>query len=205
MTLASTFIFLLAYATAVAVPGPGLAALLARVLARGPVGIAPFIVGFIIGDLTWFAVAAAGIAALAETLGSLFTFIRFAGAAYLLYMAYKLVTARPEPVDLSAEPHPSSAARREFASSLALALGNPKVILFFMALLPTVVDLSTLTFSTGLELALLICVVQATILGVYTYAAVRARRLFTSRRAVRALNIGTGTVMAGAAIAVATR
>lgn len=205
MTLATMLIFLLAYATAVAVPGPGLAALLARVLARGPVGIAPFIGGFIMGDLIWFAVAVAGMAALAETLGSLFTVIRFAGAAYLLYVAYKLVTARPEPVDLNAEPALSSGAGREFASSLALALGNPKVILFFMALLPTVVDLSSLSVGTGLELAVLICVVQALILGAYTYAAARARRLFTSRRAVRALNIGTGTVLASAAAAVATR
>jgi threonine/homoserine/homoserine lactone efflux protein len=205
VTLATLLVFLLAYATAVAVPGPGLAALIARVLARGPAGVAPFIAGFIVGDLTWFAVAAAGMAALADTLGSLFTFIRFAGAAYLLYVAYKLVTARPEPVDPHAEPAPAGGAAREFASSLALALGNPKVILFFMALLPTVVDLSALTLRTGVELALLICVVQATILGAYTYAAARARRLFTSRRAVRALNIGTGTVMAGAAVAVATR
>jgi threonine/homoserine/homoserine lactone efflux protein len=70
MTLASMFLFLLAYATAVAVPGPGLAALIARVLARGAGGVAPFIAGFIVGDLVWFAIAAAGMAALAETLGS---------------------------------------------------------------------------------------------------------------------------------------
>jgi threonine/homoserine/homoserine lactone efflux protein len=205
MTLASMFLFLLAYATAVAVPGPGLAALIARVLARGAGGVAPFIAGFIVGDLVWFAIAAAGMAALAETLGSFFTFVRLAGAAYLLYIAYKLFTAPPEPVDLNAPPAPTTGAGRAFASSLALALSNPKVILFFMALLPTVIDLSALTLGTALELALLICVVQAALLGAYTYAAVRARRLFTSRRAVRALNIGTGTVITGAAVAVATR
>jgi threonine/homoserine/homoserine lactone efflux protein len=88
---------------------------------------------------------------------------------------------------------------------LLLTLGNPKVILFFMALLPSVLELSELTLTTGLELAVLLCAAQATILGGYTYAAARARRLFTSRRAVRALNLGTGAVMAGAAVAVATR
>lgn len=205
MTIATMLVFLLAYATAVAVPGPGLAALIARVLARGPGGVAPFIAGFIVGDLAWFAIAAAGMAALAETLGSLFTLIRFAGAAYLLYIAYKLITAPPEPVDLQADAGPAAGRRREFASSLMLALGNPKVILFFMALLPSVVDLSMLTVEAGLELALLICLVQATLLGAYTFVAARARRLFTSRRALRALNIGTGTIMAGAAVAVATR
>lgn len=205
MTLATMLLFLLAYATAVAVPGPGLAALIARVLARGTAGVAPFIAGFIVGDLVWFAIAAAGMAALAESLGALFIVIRFAGAAYLLYVAYKLVTARPDPVDLSTQAPPGGGAWRAFATSLALALGNPKVILFFMALLPTVLDLSTLTLTTGLELAFLICVVQAALLAGYTLAAARARRLFTSRKAMRALNIATGTVITGAAVAVATR
>ena len=109
---------------------PGLSALIARVLARGPVGIAPFIAGFVVGDLVWVAVAVAGMAALADTLGSLFILLRFAGAAYLLFVAFKLVTASPEPVDLAVEHAPGSGATREFGSSLLLTLGNPKVILF---------------------------------------------------------------------------
>lgn len=205
VTLSTMLVFLLAYATAVAVPGPSLAALLARILARGSAGAAAFISGFILGDLIWFAVAAAGLAALAETLGPVFVAIRYAGAAYLLFIAYRLVTATPEPVDIDAAPPQSSGLARDLASSLMLQLGNPKTILFFMALLPSVVDLGALTVGTALEFALIICVAQAVILGAYTFAAARARRVFTSRRSIRALNVGTGTVIAGAAVAVATR
>jgi threonine/homoserine/homoserine lactone efflux protein len=205
MTLAAMIVFLLAYATAVAIPGPGLAALLARVLARGTQGTAAFIGGFIVGDIVWFSVAAVGLAALAETLGTLFTIIRYAGAAYLLFIAYKLITAPAEPVDLDGATAEPTDALRDFGTSLMLQLGNPKAILFFMALLPSVVDLSTVTTETGLTLALIIGVTQAAILAAYTFTAARARRIFTSRRSVRALNVGTGTIIAGAAVAVASR
>lgn len=77
MALRTIAIFLLAYATAVAVPSPGLAALIARVLARGPRGISPFVAGFIVGDLIYFVIAVAGMAALANTLGPLFTVFLF--------------------------------------------------------------------------------------------------------------------------------
>ncbi|HYE52375.1 MAG TPA: LysE family translocator [Azospirillaceae bacterium] len=204
MTLAGLLVFVAAYALAVASPGPGIAALVARVLARGLTGVGPYIAGFIVGDLAWFTVAAAGMAVLAQQLEGVFTLIRYAGAAYLLYIAWKLVTAPAAGLEPGAEPPPEGAAKA-FLSSLALTLGNPKVIVFFMALLPTVVDLRRLTLAGALEIAVAITVVLFLVLSAYALAAARARSLFRSARAVRALNLGTGAVMAGAAVAVATR
>jgi len=66
-------------------------------------------------------------------------------------------------------------------------------------------QLDTLSFSGFVEIAAVIVIVLAAVLGAYALAAARARRLFTSSRAVRAINRGTGVVMAGAAVAVATR
>jgi threonine/homoserine/homoserine lactone efflux protein len=68
-----------------------------------------------------------------------------------------------------------------------------------------VIDLTNLTPMAFLEVAGAICVILTAVLTVYSIAAFRARRLFKSRRAVRWLNRSTGTVMAGAAIAVASR
>ncbi|HYC04520.1 MAG TPA: LysE family translocator [Azospirillaceae bacterium] len=204
MTLAGLLVFVAAYALAVASPGPGVAALLARVLSRGLSGIVPFIAGFVVGDLVWFTVAAAGLAALAQTLEGVFTVVRYAGAAYLLYIAWKLITAPAAAIDTGAAPVPEDG-RRAFLSSLALTLGNPKTIVFFMALLPTVVDLRTLTVLGALEIAGTIIVVLSALFAAYALAAARARRLFRSARAMKALNVGTGAVMAGAAVAVATR
>ena len=55
--IAHLVVFAAIYAAAVASPGPGIAALVARVLAEGTRGNGAFVAGFIVGDLIWFAVA----------------------------------------------------------------------------------------------------------------------------------------------------
>ena len=202
MTAAGFAVFAVAYFVAVASPGPGVAALVARVLARGPRGVGAFIGGYVAGDLVWFAVAATGLAVVAHTLGWLFAAIRYAGAAYLLYLAWKAWHA---PAEVRGATVADEGAPRLFLAGLALTLGNPKVILFFLALLPTLVDLARLDLATALELAALMAAILGGTLAAYPLAAARARRLFTSPRALRLVNRGTGAVMAGAAVAVAAR
>jgi threonine/homoserine/homoserine lactone efflux protein len=197
-------LFCLMYLIATATPGPGIAAILARVLGRGHDGIASFIAGYVVGDLIWFTLAATGMAMLAKTAHLLFLGIKYVGAAYLLYLAYRLWTSPVQAINDSEVP-PQESRARLFLSSLTLTLGNPKAIIFYLALLPTVIDLPNMTVRAFLEVAGAICVILSVVLATYSIVAFRARRLFKSRRAVRWLNRGTGTVMAGAAVAVATR
>ncbi len=204
MTLTGLLVFVAAYALAVASPGPGVAALLARVLAKGLHGVVPFICGFIVGDLVWFTVAAAGMTVLAQAFEGVFTAVRYAGAAYLLYLAWKLWTAPAVPVGAQEAP-PRDEGLKLFLTSLALTLGNPKTIIFFMALLPSVLDLRTLTLLGAAEVAGTMVVVLGVVMGAYALAAARARQVFRSSRALKALNRGTGAVMAGAAVAIASR
>jgi len=204
MTLTGLLIFSAAYATAVFSPGPGVAALVARVLARGLRGAPAFIAGFLIGDLVWFTVAATGLALLAQTFAMVFLAVKYAGAAYLLYLAWRLWTA-PAAAGEIAMTAPSERPLRLFFGSLSLTLGNPKPIIFFLAILPTVIDLTRLDGGGFVEIAALMAVILTVILGGYALAAAYARRLFTSARAIRAVNRGTGAVMAGAAIAIAAR
>ena len=205
MSFYGLLIFSSIYLLAVATPGPGVAAVIARSLARGTQGAAAFIAGFLIGDLIWFAVAATGLAALAQTARVVFVVIKYAGAVYLLYLAYRLWTAPPavaaeqEPVDTGQKP------LQLFLGSLALTLANPKTAIFFLALLPTVVRLEDLTVVGFLEIVAVIAVGLPLVLGGYVFVAARARRMFKSARAVRTINRGTGAAMACAAVAVATR
>lgn len=76
-------------------------------------------------------------------------------------------------------------------------------MVFFLALLPTVVDLTQLTVTGFVEIAVAITIVLPLVLGGYVLAGARARQFFRSTRAIRWLNRGTGTAMAGAAAAVA--
>ncbi len=205
MSFYGLLIFSSVYLLAVATPGPGVAAVIARSLARGTQGAAAFIAGFLIGDLIWFVVAATGLAALAQTAQAVFVVIKYAGAAYLLYLAYRLWTTPPavapaeESIDTGQKP------LQLFFGSLALTLANPKTAIFFLALLPTVVRLEDLTVFGFLEIVGVISIGLPLVLGGYVLLAARARRVFKSERAVRTINRSTGAAMACAAVAVATR
>jgi threonine/homoserine/homoserine lactone efflux protein len=204
MTIYGLLTFCAVYALAVAAPGPGIAAIIARGLAHGMKGVPAFMAGFVVGDLVWFAIAATGLAALAKTAATLFVAIKWAGVAYLLYLAYKLWTAPAKQVEVGVEDgreHGSGA----FLASLMLTLANPKAILFFLALLPTVIDLASMNTVRFLEISAAIIVVQPIVLGAYALLAARARELFTTPKAVRRLNRSSGIAMAGAAVVVATR
>lgn len=203
MTLYGLAIFAVVYAMAVFSPGPGVAAVVARSLVRGTQGTPAFIAGFLVGDLVWFTVAATGLAALAQSAYGMFVAVKYVGVAYLLYLAWRMWRSEPTPVESEAV-ESSQRPLRLFLGSLALTLGNPKPMVFFLALLPTVVKLETLTLISFLEIALVICVVLPAVLGGYAYAAARARRLLRSPRAIRIVNRGGAAAMAGAAVAVAS-
>ena len=196
-------VFSLVYILAVASPGPGVAAIVARSLSHGTKGAPAFIAGFMVGDLVWFILAATGLSALAQSAYAMFVAVKWAGVAYLLYLAYRLWTT---PVSEVRQEKIEPASRLQlFLGSLALTLGNPKTMIFFLALLPTVVKLETLSLAGFVEIAVVICIFLPLVLGAYVVAAARARKLFHSRRALRNINRGTGVVMAGAAAIVASR
>jgi threonine/homoserine/homoserine lactone efflux protein len=204
MTLYGLLAFTAVYALSVAVPGPGVTAVVARSLARGMHGTRGFIAGMMLGDLIWFTCAATGLAALAQRAYAAFLVVKYAGVAYLLYLACRMWMTPPAALTTS------DAARGEgtaqlFAGGIALTLSNPKAMVFFLALLPTVVRLETLSLTGYLQIAAIICVIVPLILGAYAMAAARARQLFTSQHARRRLNRSTGAAMAGAAVMVAVR
>ena len=205
MSFYGLLIFSSVYLLAVATPGPGVAAIIARSLSRGTQGALAFIAGFLIGDIIWFTVAATGLAALAQTARLVFVIIKYAGAVYLLYLAYRMwaappaVAAEEKLVDTGQKP------TQLFFGSLALTLANPKTAIFFLALLPTVVRLEELTVVGFVEIVTVISIGLPLVLGGYVLLAARARRMFKSERAVRTINRSTGAAMACAAVAVATR
>jgi threonine/homoserine/homoserine lactone efflux protein len=202
MTLSSLVIFAAVYFAAVATPGPGVAALVARVLGQELKGVAPLIAGYFVGDMIWLTLAATGLAVIAKTFAGVFIAIKFAGAAYLLYLAWRMATA---PAVIGAVPTEATRGWRAFLGSLSLTLGNPKVMVFFLSIMPLVVDVRTLTALALFELALVCGVVISATLALYALAANRARTLLRSTRAMRFVNRAAGGLMAGVAVAVATR
>jgi threonine/homoserine/homoserine lactone efflux protein len=192
------------YFAAVATPGPGIAAVIARGLARGSAGAPAFIAGFVVGDLTWFLAAALGLSALAQAAHTAFVAVKYAGAAYLLFLAYRFWSMPVRALAVGDEP-PEQKPVKLFLGSLTLTLGNPKAMIFFVALLPTVVPLENMRLEGYLEIGATIAIVMPATLAAYVLAASRARAWLRKPRAQKIMNRGSGTLMAAAAAAVAAR
>lgn len=134
------------YAAAIATPGPGVFAIVARALNGGFRSTIPAVVGNTLGDLILMSLSAFGLAVVARQMGGLFLIVKLAGAAYLIWLGYKSWTA---PVAL---PDGQASPGGGFWSQLALTLGNPKAIVMFVAILPTTIDLNRLKLASYLQL-----------------------------------------------------
>ncbi len=184
-------------------PGPSIAALVSRVLARGFRDVLPFLAAMWLGEVLWLTLAVAGLAAIAETFHLLFVVIKWAGIAYLLYLAWKMWTAphTVDPATLAADRSPTGM----FLTGMAVTLGNPKIMVFYLALLPSIVNLNTITVLGWAQLALTLLVVLIGIDLTWSLLAVKARGFLRTPRAVRLANRASATMMTGAAVAIATR
>jgi threonine/homoserine/homoserine lactone efflux protein len=92
-----------------------------------------------------------------------------------------------------------------FAAGLTVTLGNPKIMVFYVALLPTIVNLEKVGTVAWLELTATMFIVLMSVDLAWALFAVRARRLLRSPRAVKIANRTSATMMAGAAAAIAAR
>ncbi|OCO98716.1 MULTISPECIES: LysE family translocator [unclassified Ensifer] len=203
MTFASLLVFAGALLVAAGSPGPSVAALVARVLAKGARDVMPFLVALWIGEAIWLSFAVAGLAAIAESFHLLFVAIKWLGVAYLLYLAWKMWTAEP---DMPADQLPQSrSAAKLFFAGITVTLGNPKVMMFYVALLPSIIDLRSVTVIGWMELVATMLVVLVIVDFGWVAMASRARTFLKSRRAVRIANRASAATIASAAVAIATR
>ena len=203
MSLTTLVIFAGALMMAAGSPGPSIAALVARVLSRGARDVLPFLAAMWIGEGIWLTCAVLGLAAIAETFYAAFVAIKWLGVLYLLYLAWKMWFA---PVDTgeAALPEVRSGAKLFFAG-MTVTLGNPKIMMFYVALLPAIIDLGAVTLTGWAELVVTMFVVLVAIDLAWVFLASRARRFLRSPRAVRIANRVSAGTMAGAAAAIATR
>ncbi len=203
MDLASLLIFAGALLVAAGTPGPSIAALVARVISRGFGDVLPFLLAMWVGEAIWLSLAVFGLAFIAQSFHLAFVAVKWAGIAYLLFLAWKMWRA-PAAVRDGELPRDDSAARL-FMAGMAVTMGNPKIMMFYLALLPTIVDLAHVTVIGWAGLTGTMAIVLVTIDLAWVLAAAQARKMLRSRRAVRLANRISATAMAGAAAAIAAR
>jgi threonine/homoserine/homoserine lactone efflux protein len=198
--------FAVALAIAVALPGPGIFAVVSGAMGRGFREALAMVGGLILGDLIYFTLAVLGMAALARSMGELFFVVKLAGALYLIWLGFKLW--RQPPAVLAATDAPVSAQRgyrRSLLGGFFVTIGNPKTIAFYAGLLPTFIDLEKLSMSDAVAMAGIVVLTVGAIPAAYAFAAASSRRFFTSPSRMKLMNRTAGTMLIGSGVAVATR
>ncbi|GAA2379367.1 LysE family translocator [Nonomuraea africana] len=130
-------LFLAASLTLVLIPGPNHLYIAARGLAQGRAAGLASAFGVEAGTLVHIVAAAGGLSYLIAQSATLFGVVKWAGVAYLVYLGVRTLTSKDELTTRTAQPQPL---RKVFLEGVLVNVLNPKVILFFLALLPQFVD-----------------------------------------------------------------
>ena len=203
MSITTISTYALALFVAVLIPGPGITALVARALGSSRREAVAMAVGVMLGDLVFLTAVVLGLAVVAQTFGTFFLILKYLGAAYLAYVAYKIWTAGILKGEIGAAPRESLT--RAMLSGLFVTLGNPKTMLFYLALLPTIVDLAGVTFSDYLVLFGVTSVVLVAGILPYILLATKAREFFRRPAALKRLNRASAAFLGGTAGYIALR
>ncbi len=127
-------VFLLASFVLAVTPGPGVFYIVARSVAQGRRSGLASVAGVLVGNLGNAALASFGLAALFAASALAFSIVKYAGAAYLIYLGIKALLAKSvAPADVSPESAPLWPI---FRDGFIVALLNPKTAIFFTAFLP---------------------------------------------------------------------
>lgn len=131
--------FAVASAIMLAIPGPTILLVVSYALSHGRRVASAIVAGVALGDFTAMTASMLGVGALLATSATLFTVLKWIGAAYLVYLGIKLWRA---PVGDGAIPQAEKEtnARRIFLHAYVVTALNPKSIIFFVAFLPQFLD-----------------------------------------------------------------
>ena len=189
---------LLLYAGAILIlfltPGPVWVALTARALSGGFASAWPLAVGVVLGDILWPLLAILGVAWIVSVFDGFMTVMRYVAAGMFLFMGVMLI--RHAGATIGTDSRLTRPGRwAGFMAGVAVIVGNPKAVLFYMGVVPGFFNLTTITWLDVLA----ILAISATIplMGnlVMALSVDRARRLLTSPAALRRVNIVAGVLL----------
>jgi threonine/homoserine/homoserine lactone efflux protein len=178
-------------------PGPMVTLVIANGLRHGTRAALINIAGAQLGLGIVIVIVAVGLTSLMATMGYWFDWVRFAGAAYLVWLGIKLIRAPVEGVTADAPPPPPRGGF--FLQGLVVLLSNPKVLVFFGAFIPQFVDMQKDHFSQVVLLGFTFNVIAGITDAIYALLAGRARRFFSAER-TRLLSRISGGFMVGGGI-----
>jgi threonine/homoserine/homoserine lactone efflux protein len=199
MTIETWLAFTAASAVLVLIPGPTILLVVSYALGRGWRTALPMAVGVALGDFTAMTLSLLGIGALLAASATVFTLLKWIGAAYLVWLGIKLWRAGG---GLGTEPRTDTASRiKMLAHAWLVTALNPKSITFFVAFLPQFLDPAA-DFWTQMAIfeATFLTLAFVNALG-YALVASKARKAVGNPRTIGLFNKVGGSLLIGAGVA----
>ncbi len=191
------------------IPGPAVLFVLSTALRRGFASASIAAAGILAGNTFYFALSATGIAAVIVASHAVFGALKWAGAAYLVWLGLRMLLARAaaatEAVPIVAVPtaaapqRADAGAKRIFSRAFIVQAANPKALVFFVALLPQFINPAGSVPWQILLLGSSSVVIEFVVLSLYSGLAARARAMTGARFASSLERIGGACLIAAGA------
>jgi len=188
MSYDTFFTFCLAAAALAFVPGPTVTVIIANSLRYGSRAGLMNVAGTQTGVVIWLTIAAFGLTAAIQVMGAWFDFLRYVGAAYLIWMGIKLLRSKG---DLAVAVDRARPGGSFFLQGFIVIMSNPKMLVLFGALIPPFLSKDGDMMQQTLLLGVTFAVIAAFGDTVYALLAGRAGA-WLSRSRIRAIEIASG-------------
>ncbi len=183
-------------AVLVAIPGPAVVLVMKSAVARGRRRAVVTALGVLVADLVWVLASVVGLTALLVSSRTAFEVLRYAGAAYLVYLGVRLVLTRDVEALRGSVAMARVGWRRAFTEGLLCDLSNPKTLIVFASVIPQFLAVGSSGPLDALVLGVVFAVLGFGSLLVYAWVFGAARGLLSHARAFRAVIRGGGAVLA---------
>jgi len=195
MSLQAYLAFLAACIALALLPGPIVTMVIANGLLHGTRAALINVAGAQAGLAIVIGVVAIGLTSLMATMGYWFDWVRFAGAAYLVWLGIKLIRSPVDGVKVDETPQPPRGGF--FLQGFLVLLSNPKVLVFFGAFIPQFMDMNQDHLSQVLLLGVTFMVLAGLTDAIYALLAGRIRTIFSARRTRLISRISGGFMVGG--------
>ncbi len=182
-------------------PGPVWVALIARAMSGGFHAAWPLALGVVVGDVLWPFLAILGVTWILSVYGGFLVALKWIACITFLIMGW-LVLRNADKTIASDSRLTRPGMWAGFLAGLAVIIGNPKAIFFYMGMLPGFFDLTALTWADIAVICFLSFVVP--LLGNLILAGFigQARRLLTSSTALKRMNVTAGWLLIGVGLVI---
>lgn len=199
MSLEIWITFAAASAALLAVPGPTVILVVSYALGRGKTSGWATVPGVTLGDFTAMTASLLGAGAILAASATLFTILKFAGAAYLIWLGIKLWRAKPKLGDLQ-DVEGAKSRWEMFWNAYVVTALNPKGIVFFVAFVPQFVDPTAPALQQFVILEATFLVLAAANVAVWAVLAGQMRSKFQRPETLKLINRTGGGFLVGAGL-----